>query len=1710
MKRFLLLLVILSSLVANGQVYNNEWIDYNKTYYKFKVGATGVYRINQPVLASLGLGAVPAEHFQLWRNGVQVMLHTTIQNGVMGASDYIEFWGLMNDGKPDNVMYRLPDYQINDKWSLQTDTAAYFLTVNPAGANLRYIPTANDIVGNVLPPETFFMHRQAKYYRERIGQGYAQVVGENVYSSAYDQAEGWTSNDINKGITKTEVMNNLHVYTGAGAPTEGNFRIHASGYNGLNPRVFRVKLNGDSILGQQMDFFDYVRVNKAVPVSLFSSGTATIEVTNQANVAGSDRMVVAVLELTYPRQFNFGGASNFEFNLPANINGNYLEITNFNHGGTPPVLLDITNGRRYIADISNPAIVKIALLPSATDRTLILVSEQPSAIINVSTLQQRNFVNYAASSMQGDYLIITHPALLNGAGGSQPIEDYKNYRSSTAGGGYNVKVYMIDELVDQFGLGIKMHPLSVRNFIRWARNTYSNPVQNVFLVGKGIQYIQYRNNESNVNIDKLAYVPTVGHPASEMLLAADPGLDQVPRVPIGRLAVITGDEITDYLNKVKQYEQAQAFQSPTIQDKAWMKNVVHVIGASDEGLTNALVLAMDGFSRIIRDTLFGGIVHTFSKTSAENVQLASSQKLQNLFQEGLGLVTYFGHSSATTLEFNLDNPQNYNNPGKYPVFILLGCNAGSFYNFNPLRLLTKETISEKFVLAQQRGSIATIASTHLGIVHYLDIYNGRNYTALGNTKYGHRIGEAMIEAIVQTFNITSQNDYYARFHCEQSTLHGDPAIKLNSTPKPDYVIEDQLVKINPSFISVAEPNFKVDAKFMNLGMAISDSIVVELKRTYPNNTTEVIRRDTIPGIRAIDSLLYTVPISPIHDKGLNKITITVEADNTVDELFETNNSITKEFFIFEDEARPIYPYNYSIVNTQGVKLQVSTANPFSAMREYTVEIDTTEKFDSPLKVIRTSSSKGGVITFDPGITMTDSTVYYWRVSPAPTSGARVWNTSSFVYLPTSEPGFNQSHFYQHTKSELSRISIDSITRKWKFNKVINNLFLRMGTYSTSGSTQEGSLSVAINGDALIRLTNYFSSLVFNVIHPVTFAPWENRVIQPSAYAGEPAPLNTLGYGLYGSTSPQYINFRPYNFEYRYTDTTSRRRMMDFMRDSIPDGYYVVVRNFTLDPASYPTFPVAYANDWAADVALHGPNQSLYHYLKNAGFAGIDSFYRPRPWGLVYKKNDPGFTPKWIVGDGVYDNPTLSVDCESPDTLGFIKSPLFGRAKQWKTLKWRGNILPDTSPGDNPTVDVIGVTLTGNETVLYNRLPITSQDFDLTAINASTYPYLRLRMRNIDSLHYTPYQMRYWRLTYDPVPEGAVAPNIFFTGKDSLELGEPYEIKVAFKNVSQVNFDSLKLKMVVTDRNNVANIIPLPRKRPLTTTPDTVHVGATIQTHSLSGRNSMYLEVNPDNDQPEQYHFNNFVYKDFYVIADSLNPLLDVTFDGVHILNRDIVSAKPDIVIKLKDEARWARLDDTSLLKIMVKYPDGSERRFYFNTDTLQFVPPGQGTNVENTATVNFNPYFLADGDYQLIVTGQDRSGNVAGNIEYRISFQVINKPMISNMLNYPNPFTTSTAFVFTVTGSEVPQNIRIQIMTITGKIVREITKDELGPIHIGRNITEFKWDGTDQYGQKLANGIYLYRVITNLNGKMLDKYRAEGDNTDKYFNKGYGKMYLMR
>jgi hypothetical protein len=173
------------------------------------------------------------------------------------------------------------------------------------------------------------------------------------------------------------------------------------------------------------------------------------------------------------------------------------------------------------------------------------------------------------------------------------------------------------------------------------------------------------------------------------------------------------------------------------------------------------------------------------------------------------------------------------------------------------------------------------------------------------------------------FLLTGTNDFYSRMHGEQTCLQGDPAVKLNvSYSKPDYVVEDQTVKINPSFISIAENSFKVSVLYMNLGKATNDSINITVKRQYPSGTIETVHTKRVRAAYYADSMDFVFPILPIRDKGSNKIIVCLDANNEVNEMSESNNCITKDIFIFEDEARPIHPYNYAIVNQLPAKPEV--------------------------------------------------------------------------------------------------------------------------------------------------------------------------------------------------------------------------------------------------------------------------------------------------------------------------------------------------------------------------------------------------------------------------------------------------------------------------------------------------------------------------------------------------------------------------------------------------------------------------------------------------------------------------------------------------------------------------------------------------------------------------------------------------------------------
>ena len=117
----------------------------------------------------------------------------------------------------------------------------------------------------------------------------------------------------------------------------------------------------------------------------------------------------------------------------------------------------------------------------------------------------------------------------------------------------------------------------------------------------------------------------------------------------------------------------------------------------------------------------------------------------------------------------------------------------------------------------------------------------------------------------------------------------------------------------------------------------------------------------------------------------------------------------------------------------------------------------------------------------------------------------------------------------------------------------------------------------------------------------------------------------------------------------------------------PNGSYVVVRNI---PASDSAVNV-YVDKWQNDTVANGSYNSIYHRLLAAGFTEIDSFNRPRAFIFVYKKGNTGFVPKYVVSQSKFDRVTLSAECVTPDSLGYINSPIFGPAKSWNEVIWNG-------------------------------------------------------------------------------------------------------------------------------------------------------------------------------------------------------------------------------------------------------------------------------------------------------------------------------------------------------------------------------------------------------------------------------------------------------
>ncbi len=1438
-KTLLVILAAISFGYGSAQVYNNEWIDYNKTYYRFKVGATGLYRISQSVLNSLGLGTVQAQHFQLWSQGQEVPIFTSVSSGTLGASDYLEFYGQINDGSLDKKLFKYDSLQMNDKWSMYADTAIYFLTVNTASANKRFLNPGNNVAANVLPAESYLTYNLVSYFKTALNNGYGVNLGEIIYSASYETAEGWASAPIAAGKTLTSKQSNLYVYASGPA---ANFSAVVAGNTSAN-RTVTIRLNGSiTTSGTASGFNNTTLKNNTISLSTFTGDTASFVFSHSGT--SSDNIVVAGYQLSYPRQFNFGNATQFFFEMPAG-SAKYIEISNFNYGTGTPVLYDLTNNYRQVAVVEG-GLVKFVLPASAVARKLVLLSTQASHMYAVTSATARSFVNYGLAANQGDYLIVSHSNLFNDGKGNDYVEQYRQYRASATGGGYNAKTILIDQLIDQFAFGVKHHPASIRNFAAYALANFTVQPKFIFLMGKGVHYYDLRRYEKNASIDKYAMVPTFGWPSSDNLLTAT-RLTHTATIPTGRLSVISGAEVGVYLDKVKTFEQVQLTSTQDLNGKRWMKNVAHITGGlTDAGLAALIGYYMNNYKATASDSLLGADVYNFSKNSG--LTASGGKTLEQLFEEGLTMVTYFGHSSPNSIEFNLDNPNSYNNTGKYPLIVINGCNSGNLFVFDTLRPYTGGTLSEKFVLADKKGSIAYIATTHYGLPTQLDYVNTAFYKNIARAMYGQSLGSIM-QTTMQQVRSNYPADYIAQTHVEEINLHGDPALRMNPHTQPDFVITEPLLSFNPTEISQADTKVKITARVVNIGRAIKDSVTIRIQRMLPDSSIANLGDYRIKAPALTDSVVINLNLNPSVDKGTNSIIVTIDPNNLIAELSESNNTVSKSFTIIEDEIRPIWPYNFAITDNKNEPLYASTAYALSENKQYIMQLDTTELFNSPLKVTKTITAKGGVFKFDPGLTYKDSTVYYWRVAVGPITANTRWLNSSFTYINGGQDGFAQAHYYQYKKNSFAGIKIDSSTYKFGFDNITRQLLIRTGLYPYYNWDQ---ININVDQEQLDYYGCVYNCVQFAVYDPVTLQPWKNY---------QSGSLGT--YGSYPVCNPAADGSR-YFFEFPYDDTAYRRRAMDFM-DAIPNGYIISVTNLGY------TGNTTFIDKWKADTSRLGSGKSLWHKFKQYGLTQIDSFYKNLPFLFVFKKGDAAnFATRQYMGS----NQTVQVigidNVPGTSVTGKMESAWMGPVNFWNRMKWK-EVLP-AGATTSRTIDIIGKNTSGTEVQLarvYN-----AKDTAIDFIDATAYPYLKLRMNNADTKNAQTIQLNNWMLTADHIPEGAVSPYQVFTVKDTLAPSDTLKLQARFVNVSNILFDSVKVKLTITDPSGLKRIYynkPDGSRYDMLIGGDSMLISFEVPLTGLFGMQKIILEVNPDDDQPEMHHFNNYIFKTLYVTSTPVCP-----------------------------------------------------------------------------------------------------------------------------------------------------------------------------------------------------------------------------------------------
>lgn len=147
--------------------------------------------------------------------------------------------------------------------------------------------------------------------------------------------------------------------------------------------------------------------------------------------------------------------------------------------------------------------------------------------------------------------------------------------------------------------------------------------------------------------------------------------------------------------------------------------------------------------------------------------------------------------------------------------------------------------------------------------------------------------------------------------------------------------------------------------------------------------------------------------------------------------------------------------------------------------------------------------------------------------------------------------------------------------------------------------------------------------------------------------------------------------------------------------------------------------------------------------------------------------------------------------------------------------------------------------------------------------------------------------------------------------------------------------------------------------------------------------------------------------------------------------------------------------------------DGNIEEPFVMNDYYETAP-----NTYKRGYVSFPLYNLSEGIHRITVKAWDANNNSG---EGSVDFEVVNGNImkVQHLVNYPNPFSDKTHFVFEHNHPDEPLSVEINIYNTSGTFVRKVKQDFMPT---GSRSNEIVWDGTADNGSMLPSGVYIYRV----------------------------------